>query len=325
VRRHWKAIAINLVAVAIALLGFEIWRHHQTPLGADARYEGTIMSERYYDEVDDLGYLPRPGRRVTARKLVGSEVIYDVAYTIGPDGFRVRNLQDRCVVLFGDSNTFGEGVNDTETYAWRLGAYNFGMSGYGAHQMLAGLQSGRYAKSLACTPTHAVYFFLPEHVARTAGRAPWDPHGPRFRLVGGPGSEKQVVREGNFDGFPKPPPPDLDEGTIGWRRWIGINATGTPEEAELTAAVILEARREVAKLAPTAKFEVLFWATYRNDRLDTIAARLAAAGIAMHRPEQVIPDFGPADMLSNYDRHPNPAAHGKIAGYIAREIVSKAR
>ena len=80
--------------------------------------EGTIV-EGYTHPDDMLGYAPDPGKRVTARKLHGNTALYDVTYTIGTDGLRVTPSAPgtpvaRCVIFFGDSVTFGEGVNDDE-------------------------------------------------------------------------------------------------------------------------------------------------------------------------------------------------------------------
>src|SRR5262245_8045495 len=74
-----------------------------------------------------------------------AQVIYDVVYTTGADHFRAVPAADhpeRCVLLFGDSFTFGEGVNDDETSAaqiiikskGKVTAKNFGVAGWGPHQ-----------------------------------------------------------------------------------------------------------------------------------------------------------------------------------------------
>jgi hypothetical protein len=139
------------------------------------------------------------------RKL-DSRVIYDASYTTGPDHFRVvpkvENAQ-RCVLLFGDSFTFGEGVNDDETSAAQIVAKskgqvevkNLGIGGWGPHQFLSGLQSGRFQKAITCKPTDAVYLFIPAHTARAAGRGKWDRFGPRFVVD----DKGRAVRDGNFN------------------------------------------------------------------------------------------------------------------------------
>jgi hypothetical protein len=74
-------------------------------------------------------------------------LIYDVTYTIDADGLRIaagldENPHDnRCMLFFGCSFTFGEGVDDHEAMPYVAGtlanlrAYNFGFPGYGPHQM----------------------------------------------------------------------------------------------------------------------------------------------------------------------------------------------
>lgn len=334
-KKNVWAIVVNLAAVVVAIMAFDVWRHAQPVPGMGHRIDGT-SALNFYEIVDDVGYLPWPGRSATARKVLEGAPVYDVTYTIGADSFRVapRPAGARaCVLNFGDSNTFGEGVNDDENYPWLLAAgsdgamasHNFGVSGYGPHQMLAGLQSGRFARALACAPTHAVYYFIPEQVARVAGRASWDTHGPRFVL-----ENDRPVRAGNFDtpGLPRPATPDLDEGILGWRRLLGVDAMGTPAEANLTAAVLVEAARELERLAPGVKLHVLFWTEARTPMMEGIAATLAAAGLVLHRPDAVIPGYARewrSWVLHPLERHPNARAHDRVAEYIAREIVGPER
>ena len=328
--RFLSAVGINLAAAIVAVLAFDVWRRNQPTSDAGTHLEGSI-NESSIEPADDLGYILRPGRRLTARLMAGQEILYDVVYTIGPDGFRVTpplsGSPGSCVVLFGDSNTFGIGVNDDETHTahlvrlgeGRIAAYNFGVAGYGPHQMLAGLQSGRFERILSCTPTHTVYFFIPHQISRVAGRVKWDTHGPRYRLD----AAGRAVADGNFDspGFTAPTS-DLDEGVLGWRRLFGVRVTGTPEETDLTAAVLVESAREMRRIAPATTFHVLFWDIYNDARLDAIERSLKAAGITVHPLDAIIPGYRvrAADYILR-DRHPNPRAHRRIADYIALAIL----
>lgn len=331
-------LVINLAAVAIGVLAFLLYRSLLPAPGSDTRLEGAITRLDSYDLFDDVGYLLKPDQRVTARLVAPGKTIYDVTYGIGPDGFRVMPANpehpDACVVLFGDSNTFGIGVRDDQTYAWqlaerakgRIAVYNFGIGGSGPHHMLAGLQSGRFQRSLPCTPTHVIYFFIVEHIGRVTGRlAPWDPHGPRYRL----GADGRPVRDGNFDTRPHDPLPDLDEGLLDWRRLVyGVDRYGTRGEAELTAALMIESAREIWRLAPKARFHVLFWTLVDDKRLDEIAKDLTAAGIVVDPVQRVIPDYRDHPLryiIGRDDGHPNPMTHIKIADYILTQIVAKRR
>ena len=96
----------------------------------------------------------------------------------------------RCVLLFGDSFTFGAGVSDEETYAAQIVMQSggrvrpeFRRVGWGPHQFLAGLQSGRFQRAVRCKPTDAVFLMIPSLIWRANGVTnPWDTNGPRYRL-----------------------------------------------------------------------------------------------------------------------------------------------
>jgi hypothetical protein len=331
-------LGINLAAALVGVAAFLLYRSLQPAPGSDTHLEGAITRLESYDLFDDVGYLLKPNQRVTARLVAPGRTIYDVTYGIGPNGFRVMPPEpadpDACVVLFGDSNTFGIGVQDNQTYAWqlaergkgRLAVYNFGIGGSGPHQMLAGLQSGRFQRILRCTPTHVIYFFIAEHIGRVTSRlAPWDPHGPRYRL----GADGRPVRDGNFDTRPHDPPPDLDEGILGWRRLLyGVDRFGTRAETELTAAVMIEAAREIWRIAPKAEFHVLFWTMVDDQRLDELAQDLTAAGIVVDPVQRIVPDYRRHQLryvIGRADGHPKPITHSRIADYILTQIVAKRR
>jgi len=85
----------------------------------------------------------------------GDEILFNVLYTTDEKGRRItadnQSTADTLILLFGCSYTYGEGLNDDETFAWQLSellgpkfqVYNYGFHGYGSHQMLALLESDR--------------------------------------------------------------------------------------------------------------------------------------------------------------------------------------
>jgi len=329
-----------LAAVFVALAVFEGYLGHQERAGDGTTMEGTIT--RGFNQRDDvLGYVPDKASQVTARKRYGEEVIYDVTYTIGADGLRVRPGTNAVtpassVVFFGDSITFGEGVNDDEAFPYLVGragadrfvAYNFAFSGYGPHQMLATLQNGLIDSRAVPAPTHFIYLAIVQHVKRVAGLARWDRHGPRFRLdaAGTP------VRDGYFDSpkqlFGRWQVPDwavaaLDEFHT-WRRFFGRSRDPDEADLELFIGVVIESARLAREQYPGSTFHVILWDGSDDPRIETIARRLTAAGIAVERLTSVIPDFTADDsryLLSPHDGHPNPLMHQRLAEYILRRIV----
>lgn len=341
-RESAKLILVNLAAVSIALAAFEGYLYHQAQLGDGTRIEGTIV-EDFTSPDDVLGYRPKKGSRVTARKLHGDTVIYDVVYTISADGLRVAppavsNPPARCVVFFGDSVTFGEGVNDEQTYpyvvgtksAGTTGVYNFAFSGYGPHQMLAALQANLLAPIVPSTCAHVVHLAILEHVPRVAGLASWDRHGPRFRL----GADGRPWRDGNFD----TPPRVMDRAQLpGWtvkawqqfRTWQMLFGRGRKLNAAdlaLYISVVRESARIVRERYAGSRFEVILWDGRDDSRLETIERALQADGVRVHRLTRIIPDFAQnasAYLLAPRDGHPNPAVHRRLAEYIHALITSR--
>ena len=88
--------------------------------------------------------------------------IYKAEYTIDSNLLRETLSAETgpTIAFFGDSFTFGEGVNDAETlpqaFADLLGrrerVLNLGFSGYGPHQFLAELQTGRFDGVIGAQP-----------------------------------------------------------------------------------------------------------------------------------------------------------------------------
>ena len=137
----------------------------------------------------DIGHSARPGIYHRKKLTNDGEVIYDVIYSIGADGFRITNDESLDHVprinFYGCSFTFGAGLNDDETLPYyfknkfkNVSVKNFGFHGYGAHDALAILQSKRDTKG-------DINFFLtaPWHAPRSACVQQWTAGSPRYRLT----------------------------------------------------------------------------------------------------------------------------------------------
>jgi hypothetical protein len=117
---------------------------------------------------------------VRARRRSDGRVVYDVLYTIGADGLRPTpgNPRAPAFLFFGDSCTFGEGVEDDETmpvaFARALdvpaNVRNFGFHGYGPHQMVRELEVGRVDALVPGGVQEAEH--APEFVAEYVKRTP---------------------------------------------------------------------------------------------------------------------------------------------------------
>lgn len=321
---------MNIAAAIAAALLFGLWKGLETT----PKPEGLVLLDGspLYELVDDVGYIPKANAQATLPAKLGGPAAKPVTYTTGPDHFRVvpttANRAEACVLLFGASFTFGNGVQDEETYAaqlvrlsgGRVHAHNFGVSGWGLHQTLAGLQSGRFQRAVRCQPTDAVFLMVPSLIWWTSGVLnPWDKYGPRYRL----GSDGKPIRDGNL-GMPDP---------YNWRSWIGLTPTSRGDALALSRAIIVETMSELRRHYPDIRtqlisYRVSSWADVDFSAEDMLGFEyeLHQAGITPLPLEGIIPRyrFAQADyILGAPDYHPNARAHRLIAEFILRQIQSR--
>jgi hypothetical protein len=141
--------------------------------------EGQLISR--VKEHDILGYSLSRNQTVFWKKYYENDLVFDVSYSTDSDGLRVsppwRGESDSASILFfGCSYTFGYGVNDNETVPYLVGletdtrfrVYNFGLCGYGPHQMLASIEGGMVAEIVENEHGFVIYTALIEHAWRCA-------------------------------------------------------------------------------------------------------------------------------------------------------------
>jgi hypothetical protein len=334
-----RVVALYLATAALVVAGFEAW------LRSTRTERGEVAYSKEYAVRDALlGKRPEPDVAVRATKRFGDEIAYDVVYTIGPNRLRVGPpdrgaAAEGCVLFFGCSYTYGEGVGDSEPMAYRVGVlsdgryrtYNFGFHGYGPHQMLAWLEADAVAGAVDCRPTHLVYTAIPDHVRRVAGLRTFGRHGPRYRLDAAGG----VQRAGHFDDdktfaerMEKTLPLWLRASAIFQRSFNRPRALGD-RDFELYVAVLRRARELAMQRWPGLDFEVLLWpvsAVRGDDALYAeIHRRLAEAGLAPHALAATVPGLAADDARFRlpHDLHPNAAAHDAVARYVLGSILDR--
>ena len=125
-------------------------------------------SNNYFKKVDGIGYLINSGKHNSKKFTKNGDIIYDVTYNIGADGYReeIRSLNFDGYI-FGGSFAFGEGLNDNQTISYYLNQQknlkikNYGIHGFGMHQALFNLQTKINDKDekiiiLLTSPFHAI-------------------------------------------------------------------------------------------------------------------------------------------------------------------------
>jgi hypothetical protein len=338
------ALPLNIAAVFLALAGYELYLDYpymtHTAPGTEIKTEASV--DRFMLDDHLLGYAPKKDSRVTVRKYRRGKLSYQAIYTIGKNGLRVTPPHHQgdlrgCIIFFGDSFTFGDGLYDKETYPYRIGralgddyaTYNFAFSGYGPHQMLAELQAKRVERIIDCRPTQFFYLFITAHVARVAGLIDSHRAQPRYRLD----ADGRAVRDGTMEdpvrlfGNVTLPRWALERFRI-WQRVFGPNRPQTEADLKLTIAVMREAINITRKRYPDSRFDVILYDDFNSHTngghiIDTMEAALRAMHVPTHRISVIVPDIvvHPDRYRIPTDGHPNAHADALLADYIVNSII----
>ncbi|WP_244532195.1 SGNH/GDSL hydrolase family protein [Methylocapsa palsarum] len=199
----------------------------------------------------EIGWGPGHAGRFHSEKTDTSTgaTIFNVDYTINANLLRdVRGAKsDSPVVFFGDSFTFGTGVNDSDTlpqqFADLLGpdqsVLNLGFNGYSPQQFLREEETGLFDQVIGAHPKLFVFMTAAWHAERTSCNASWTANAPRYDLAG-----SAVAYRG----------PCLSGARLWLREWLGNSAAyrvfASPifsrvkhDDIELYIRVLLEAVR----------------------------------------------------------------------------------
>jgi len=332
-----KLLCLNLGMCILILGGLEgyLWRSQIS--GNKERFEGDYVGGYTVNPEDILGYVPQKGKVVRSRKYFGEQLLYEVIYTIDVNGLRVSPASGNgdnndCILFFGGSCTFGEGVNDNETMPYIVGVkkkekykvYNFAFHGYGPHQMLSAIENNIVDDVINCKPKYAIYQALVSHVDRSAGLSSWDTHGPRYVFS----AEGEVTYDGHFDDSLPIKRKVLDQlgKSFIYKKYIDRKESISRANTELFIGIVDKASRSLKERHPGLKFHVILWDIPKKN-YELIMSKLKAKKIPVHPIGEILPDY-PASKSTYqvsppYDAHPNFHANEYIADYIITHIIDK--
>ncbi|HYD47026.1 MAG TPA: hypothetical protein VEB21_01695 [Terriglobales bacterium] len=234
----------------------------------------------------------------------------------------------RCILFFGCSYTFGEGVGEEQTFpylvqtatAGKLQTRNFGVSGTAPHYALAQVESGIVGREAGCHPTDAVYLLLPHHLVRVSGK--WSIlFGPRFVLD----AAGKPVRNGTF----RQPSLHFFWDIFRHTSMLAIAKRGYTPEGPVTESdfvllrqLLLTLRQRLQEQYPGIRFEILYWDDHQDEHALELWQRLSGWQMPVQRLSDVLP--GLHDPGSNLylpdDRHPSPLAHAQLADYLVDRL-----
>ncbi len=133
-------------------------------------------------------------------------IIYSVDYTIDANLMRqtLSGESGPTIAFFGDSATFGIGVNDADTMPQAFAdsldrksrVLNLAFGGYGPQQFLRELETGIFDRAIGLRPKLFIFMTTPLQAEWTACNASWTPRGPRYALEDGRVAFKGTCYEG---------------------------------------------------------------------------------------------------------------------------------
>lgn len=342
-----RSLWLNCAAVIVALGLCEaaLWlgeRPNPYVLPAGTAIGGTFAIPGFFTimPAPGIGYRPRASGSATAVKVANGRALYSVRYDVGPDGLRIgapaAAHPDACLLMFGDSMAWGEGLDDGETTAFLTGqlsqgrvlARNFAFTGYSAHQMLWLVRSGTVIAKAGCDPRRpviALYQTLPNNIARVAGLRGWDDYGPRYILTGGAlryagGFDRgqYILRDRLF--VPRWLAGPLSRSVV-YSRILGRDRRVRDFDLDRFAAVVAAADAGLRRDYPRLRFLAIVWPDLSEPaepRARQVADLLGALGrrhVSATTIGALVPRFDadPAPFLIAGDGHPNALMNRMLA------------
>lgn len=176
------------LALCLVVLELVIWRVAGAPM--------TFKEKGSWAPKAELGWsLARPGVIHEKKVAANGDVIYDVANTI--DANLLRKVDSAAagptIAFFGDSMTFGAGLNDEETLPQSFAditdrkyrVLNFAVTAYGPQQYLRALEVDAFDGLLKQDPRLFIMLTAPWHAARTSCVTSNSWHAPSYELQEG--------------------------------------------------------------------------------------------------------------------------------------------
>lgn len=339
-----KALSFNL-AIVILFLGlaeaYFAWFSAPITKGEQIETKEEYLQGRDYYVSDAVrGYAAGANVKKRIRKSLGGKLLYDVIYTTNCYGLRVvpHDLTERDeergknyenAIFFGDSFTYGEGLNDDETLPYlfeelsrgRYKVYNFGFHGYGPHQMLRIIETGLLEKIVIDQqPMVVIYEALMQHIERVSGKMIWDAKVPRYKLS----LSGMAEYAGTFTDDPS-----LQENLKHTKnlsnpksqllaRLTGTNRT--QEDTKLFVQIVLQVKNLLEK-RHKARFYVVVWPFGDKDD-GKVIDDLKKSGIDVITVDQIFKEY--KDPMEKYmievDNHPTKLANERLAKYLLEYI-----
>lgn len=188
IKKFLISISISLISFLVFILTLELFFYFLEP-----SEKISCQSCRAYTKHPIYGQWNRPNFSHEAVKSCGSDPCYHVRYTYDQFGRRTTGIEKKSkkhILLLGCSYAFGEGLNDSDTLAYKLQSqsearlYNYSRPAASASHALAVLESNDIENEISEKQGTAVYILLDFHSQRESLSTfrPWSWTSPAYEL-----------------------------------------------------------------------------------------------------------------------------------------------
>lgn len=292
--------------------------------------------------------------KITAR----GDTVYKAEYTIIPDtgsntvytyhriGFR-SNRPDSGktneIVFLGCSITYGEGINDSATFAYKTGklcntsSVNLALSGYGTHQAYH-IYVEKYIRHPDNKKRVFVYSFIPDHILRAKCVYPWssgDPYysvkgdslhyeGKAFTASGYARTNKALRYASLFYTF------TFVSDIVTTFVLTRASQHVTPEDYQRPMLMLADMQRTMSQ--HNNRFVIVYWDKYiwnghddervlSRQKIEKMISAVQSEGADVIRASEILDLNDPANFIL-HDGHPTARANALIAAAIARAVCN---
>jgi hypothetical protein len=334
-----RIVMINVMVFASLLVAAEAGTWALQPAPPTIRGEPeAIGAPAFYVPAPALGYALAPSITARHRRTEGDKAIYDVTYEIDERERRYTPTtldapRGSFLLFFGDSNTFGEGLAQTQTLPYYAGElapryrpYNYGVPGYGPAQLLILAHRDNLERNIEERDGYAVFFLIPAHVARVVGSTQvstgWGRHFPYYTL----GAGGAVIDNGDFaHGRPLTTLAYFFFAKSNVAQYFGVDLPlrYTSDDYRLTAAILAESGRLLTQRMHLRGFAVILGQVFNDAQLRVIQGvrdALARDGVRYLDYTGLYAANDPQYRLSDYDYHNSAKANRVIAARLVADL-----
>lgn len=297
-----------------------------------------------YSKKFERGFYTRPWRLAPNRRSRSvvvlrrtGETVYDVQYTTDSFGRRlIPNGPDQSykkhLLFLGCSLTFGEGVQDNQTFPAIISkltrdhhVYNMGMPGSSPAEILKRIQEGYAWAGVKENRGAAIYTFMDDHVNRVFGpmsvRATWGSHLPFIYE----NSAGHFTVKGSF--LSEEPFLTMIYQWL-WQlpstQFFHINLPFRLEQTKFTtfARMVRQIKDAYLEQFPGQKFYVAFFPNGNSQLASALIPEFERMGIHYLDYSQFdIAQYTAKDITIPWDRHPSAETHRIWGEILARDLI----